>query len=170
MDGKAQKLRIQHQFAAARPAVREHHRAHLVEQQLLRNAAKPRERALQPGGQHRHRLPAVEAQPQQSRMAQHHDQGVPAAPGQGEGPEVHLALTPRRCLEPYHRLDHLARAHRADVVPHTAVPTGVARRADLVKQTRRRQPGELLETGVDDPRVGFQLVRRRWPRRVPRDA
>ena len=34
-----------------------------------------------------------------------HYQGVPAAPGQRERREVHLALTPRRRLEPHHRLD-----------------------------------------------------------------
>ena len=49
-------------------------------------------RALQPVGQHGHRLPAVETQPQQPGVAQHHHQGVPAAPGQGEGREVHLAV------------------------------------------------------------------------------
>ena len=145
----AQKLRVQHQFAAAHALVRQHDRAHLVEQELLRDTAEPRERALQPVGQHGHRLPAVETQPQQPGVAQHHHQGVPAAPGQGERREVHLALTPRRRLEPHHRLDRLPRAYRADVVPHTAVATGVARRADLVKQTLRRQTGELLETCLE---------------------
>ena len=62
--GEAQKLRVQHQLAAAHPVVRQHHRAHLVEQQLHRDTAEPLEGALQPCGQHRHRLPPVEAQPQ----------------------------------------------------------------------------------------------------------
>ena len=58
------------------------------------------------------------------------------------------------------------RAYRADVVPHTAVATGVARRADLVEQTLRRQTGELLETCLDDPGVGSQLVGHGWTWRV----
>ena len=168
MRGNAQKLRVHHQLAAAHALVRQHDRAHLVKQELLRDTAEPRERALQPVGQHGHRLPAVATQPQQPGVAQHHHQGVPAAPGQGEGREVHLALTPRRRLEPHHRLGRLPWTHRADLVPHPAVATGVARRADLVKQTLRRQTGELLETCLDDPGVGSQLVGHGWPWRVAR--
>ena len=90
-----------------------------------RCAAKRRnsESAFQPFGQHRHCLPAVEVQPQ-PRVAQHHHQGVAAAPAHRERPEVHLALTTRRCLKPHHRLHRLHRLpppHRADVVPHTVV-------------------------------------------------
>ena len=62
---------------------------------------------------------------------------------------------PRWRLEPHHRLGRLAGTHRADVVPHTAVATGVACRADLVKQPLRRQPGKLLEPRIDDSRVGI---------------
>ena len=61
---------------AREAVVRQHHRAHLVEQQFRRNPAEARERALQPVDQHRHRLPPVEAQPQQARVAQHHHQSV----------------------------------------------------------------------------------------------
>ena len=168
MRGKPQKLRIQHELAAAHAPVRQHDRAHLVEQQLLRDTAEPLESRLQPAGQHRHRLPGVEAQPQQPGVAQHHHQGVPAAPRQGERREVNLALTPRRRLEPHHRLGQFAGANRPDVVPHAAVAAGVARRADLVKQPLRRQPRELLEAGIDDPRVVIQLVGHRRPRRVAR--
>ena len=46
--------------------------------------------------------------------------------------------------------------------------TGVARRADLVEQTLRRQTGELLETCLDDPGVGSQLVGHGWTWRVAR--
>ncbi len=73
-----------------------------------------------------------------------------------------------RRLESHHRLGHLPGTNRPDVVPHTAVATGVARRPDLVKQPLRRQPGELLEARIDDPRVGIQLVGHRRPRRVAR--
>ena len=52
----------------------------------------------------------------------------------------------RRCPEPRHRIDRLRRARRANVVLHTAVATGEARRADLVEQPLRRPPGEVLET------------------------
>ena len=72
-------------------------------------------------------------------------------------------VTPRRRLEPHHRLGQLTGPNCPDVVPHTAVATGVARRPDLVKQPLRRQPGELLEARIDDPRVGIQLVGYRRP-------
>ena len=118
---EAQELRVQHQFPAADAVVRQHHRAHLVEQQFRRNPAEARERALQPVDQHRHRLPPVEAQPQQARVAQHYHQSVAPPPRQRERPEVHLPLTARRRLEPHRRLDRLPRSHLAHVVPHAAV-------------------------------------------------
>ena len=77
-------------------------------------------------------------------------------------------VTSCRRLEPHHRLGRLAGANRPDVVPHAAVAAGVARRANLVKQPLRRQPGELLEARIDDPREGIQLVGHRRPRRVAR--
>ena len=40
----------------------------------------------------------IEAQPQQTRIAQHHHQGVAVAPGQHEASEVHLSLESRRRL------------------------------------------------------------------------
>ena len=59
-----QELRVQHQAAAGGGAiVGQHHRPHLVEQQLLGNPAEPIEAALQRFHQHRHGLPRVEAQP-----------------------------------------------------------------------------------------------------------
>ena len=79
-------------------------------------------------------------------------------------------VTPRRRLEPHHRLDQPARAYRPGVVPHAAVAARVARRPDLVEQTLRRQLGELLETGIDDPGIRVQLVGHRRARRVRRVA
>ncbi|MCY3624181.1 MAG: hypothetical protein OXH68_21040 [Gammaproteobacteria bacterium] len=105
---EAQELRVQDQLAAARAVVRQHHRAHLVEQQFRRHPAEARERALQPLGQHRHGLPRIEPQPQQPRMGEHLHQRVAPAPWQRERAEVHLALAARR-LEAHRRLGRIAR-------------------------------------------------------------
>ena len=60
-------------------------------------------------------------QPQQPGVVQDDNQGMAPAPGQRERPEVHLALAPRRRLEPGHRLDRLARPRRPHVVQHALV-------------------------------------------------
>ena len=101
-------------------------------------------------------------------MAQHHHQRVPPPPRQRERPEVHLALTARRRLEPHRRLDRLPRPHLAHVVPHAAVAARIPRRANLVEQALRRQLRELPETRLDDPLVRVQPLRPARPRRVPR--
>ena len=100
MRGEPQELLVQHQAAAGPAVVGQHHGAHLVEQQLLRNPAEPVEGALQTFHQDRHGLPSVEVQPQQPGVAEDDHQGMAPAPGQRERTEVHLALTPRRRLEP----------------------------------------------------------------------
>ena len=166
--GEAQEVRVQYQLATARAAVRQHHRTHLVEQQLPRHPAEPPEGALQPLDQHLHRLPLVEPQPQQTRVAQHRHQRMPPPPRQFERRKVHLPLPPRRRLETHHRFLSLPRPHRPNVVPHSHVPARVTRSPNLVVQPLRRQPRELLQALLDDPLVRVQLVTHRRPRPVPR--
>ena len=155
MRGEPEELCVQYQDAAGGAIVGQHHSAHLVEQQLLRNPAKLVEGALQRFHQDRHRLPRIEVQPQQPGVAEDDHQRMTAAPGKRERPEVHLALVPRRRLEPDRRLDGLARPGRKHVVPHAAVAARVARRPDLIEQPLRRQLWERLETRVDDRLVGI---------------
>ena len=100
MRGEPQELRVQRQPPAGPAIVGQHHRAHLVEQQLLRNPAEAIEGALQTFHQDRHGLPSVEVQPQQPGVAEDDHQGMAPAPGQRERTEVDLALPSRRRLEP----------------------------------------------------------------------
>ena len=55
---EAQELRIAHQRAALQPQVARDHRLHLIEEQLLRHAAKRQERLLEPAHQRPHVLRA----------------------------------------------------------------------------------------------------------------
>ena len=158
MRREAQELRVQRQIAPAGALVRQHHRTHLIEQQLPRNAAEAVEGALQPVGQNVHRLPRIEAQPQQSRVAEHHQKRVPPSPRQRERPEVHLALAARRGLEADRDLHRIARPRRAHVFPHAAVSARVPGRANFVEQALRRQPRKLPQPDVDHRLVRVELV------------
>ena len=106
-------------------------------------------------------------QPQKPGVVQDDNQGMAPAPGQRERPEVHLALAPRRRLEPDQRLDRLARPRRPHVVQHALVTARITRRADLVEQPLCRELRESLKTRVDDPLVGVELVRHRGTQRIP---
>ena len=165
--GEPQELLVQHQAAAGAAVVGQHHGAHLVEQQLLRNPAEPVEGALQTFHQDRHGLPSIELQPQQPGVAEDDHQGMAPAPGQRERTEVHLALMPRRRLEPDQRCNRFARSRRTHVVVHARVAARVARSADLIEKPLRRQLRERLKTGVDDCLVGGQLVGHRRTGRIP---
>ncbi len=66
-----------------------------------------------------------------ARLPCHAPKRVPPAPWQAERAEVHLALLPRRRLEP---LDRIARTHTAHAIPHTAVAAGVTGGPHLVEQ------------------------------------
>jgi hypothetical protein len=81
--------------------------------------------------------------PQQSRVAQHHDQRIALAPGQPELRKVHLPLTARRRLEPYHGLGFRLRPDLTDIILHLGVATAVTGRLDLVEQAYGRQICEL---------------------------
>ncbi len=124
--------------------------------------------SLQPLHQHRHRLPAVEPQPQQPCVPQHRHQRMAPPPRQLERRKVHLPLPPRRRLEPYHLLLRLPRPHPPNVVPHPAISPRVPRRPYLVEKTTGRQPRILLDPRLDDPLVRIQLVLHRWPSPVLR--
>ena len=80
--GEPQELLVQHQAAAGPAVVGQHHGAHLVEQQLLRNPAEPVEGALQTFHQDRHGLPSIELQPQQPGRSRGR------SPGHGAGPRA----------------------------------------------------------------------------------
>ena len=90
VQGEAQELRVLDQPPALLAPVLDDDRLHLVEQELRRHTAEVAERRVQPPHHHRPRLTLVVLYPHQPRVAQHHDQRVPLAPGQPELREVHL--------------------------------------------------------------------------------
>ena len=81
--------------------------------------------------------------------------------------EVHLALTPRRRLEPDRRVSRLARPCRLHELLHTLVAPRTARLADLVEQKTRREPRKLLKTRVHHPIMGIRFVNHRGSQRIP---
>ena len=77
---EAEKLEIAHERAALQPQVARDHRLHLIEEQLLRDAAERAKRLLEPVDQRPHVLARIEPAPQQPRVAEHDEQGVAHAP------------------------------------------------------------------------------------------
>src|SRR6185437_780924 len=164
MRGKAHELRVHDETTTAQALIRKHHRAHLVEQKLLRHPTEELKGTLQPPDQRRHRLPWIEVHPQQPRIPQDHQQRVPSAPRQLERAEVNLALKSRRSLEAHHRFDRRVRTHP----PHVALELRVAARitgaAQLLEQPLSGEQWESLKPGLDDRLVRIQLRRdgRSW--------
>ena len=167
MIAEPQELPVLHHPAPRPSSVRGDHRPHLIEQQLRRHAPEKPERRLQPSHHHRHRLPLVIPQPHQPRVAQHHHQSVTPPPRQPEVLEVHLALMPRRRLEPPNRLRRGHRPHPLDIPPHLAVAPLVARRLNLAEQPHRRQLRMARQPSLDDPLVAVQLRGHQRPRPIP---
>ena len=104
------------QLAPVEPVVRENHCLHLIEQELARHAAAVPERLVQAGEYRRERLAWINAQPEESRVPQHHEQRVPLAPRELELGEVDLGLEPGVRLEPDDRLRIGPRPHTGRVV------------------------------------------------------
>ena len=77
---EAEKLEIAHERAALQPQVARDHRLHLIEEQLLRDAAELAKRLLESLDQRPHVLAQVKPAPQQARVAEHDEQRVPHAP------------------------------------------------------------------------------------------
>ena len=76
------------------------------------HAAETLKGALQTKEEHLHGLALEEAQPQQARIAQDHQERVAPSPGQAEAAEVHLTLAACWCLVAHHGVSRLARARQ----------------------------------------------------------
>ena len=139
---EAEKLEIAHERATLQPQVARDHRLHLIEEQLLRDAAEIAKRVLESVDQRPHVLAQVKPAPQQPRVAEHDEQGVPHAPRKRESREVDLRLAARRRLEADHRLRRRRRPDLTDKLFQLRVTAGKSRRADLRQQPHRGQlPG-----------------------------
>jgi hypothetical protein len=77
---KAEKLQIAHQRAALQPQVARDHRLHLIEEQLLRDAATIPKRVLEALKQRPHVLARIKPAPEPPRVAEHDEQRVPHVP------------------------------------------------------------------------------------------
>src|SRR5437868_4488476 len=81
---------------------------------------------LKPRDHRLHRLPRIELDPEQARVAQHHEQRVALAPGEANLRKVDLPLHSGRGLEAYDRLGVGAGAHLAHEALGLRGATGVA--------------------------------------------
>ena len=96
---EAEKLRILHDAPAARSLILDDDGFELIEQQLVRHAPEREERLLEPAHQREHRLLRIEAQPQESRVPEHHHQRPALPPRELTLGEIHLRLVSGRGLE-----------------------------------------------------------------------
>jgi len=164
--GEPHELGVLEQLAANLSIILDDHRLHLIEQQLRRHATEERKRLFQRPHQHRHRLPRVELQPHQSRVAQHHQERVALTPRQPKLSEVDLRLMARRRFEANYGVRCRRRPNTAHVFFDLRVAAVVASRADLIEQSRRRQLGKLGQPCLDDGPECIDLADDRRPRRV----
>lgn len=157
MGAEAEELGVLDEPPAFGPQIPHDHAPHLVEEHLTGHAPEEAEGGFEPPDQGAHVLTPVEAQPQEPAEAQHHEQGVAAAPREAEVGEVDLGLHPGRRLEADLRLFGRPGPDRPDVLLELRVAARVARRPDL----RQEPHGGQLRVGVQpfpkDPLVGIQL-------------
>jgi hypothetical protein len=165
--GKAEKLQVVHKGAALQAQVARDHGLHLIEEQLLGDAAKVPEGVLQAVNHGAHVLAHIKPTPEQPRVAQDHQQRVPHTPGKLEAGEIDLRLSARRCLEAD---DGLWRRRRPDL-PHECRELGVTPLvpggANLREQPHGRQGGIGGQTRLDEGFIGVEFCRHRSARPVP---
>jgi hypothetical protein len=163
---EAEKLEIADKRPALQPQITRDHRLHLVEEQLLWDAAEVAKRVLEPVDQRPHVLARVEPAPQHARVAEHDEQRVPHAPRERESGEVDLRLPTRRRLEADDRLGRRYRSHPTDKFLQLRIAALEARRTDLRQQPHGGQLRVRGESRLDDGFVGVELGRHRLPRPV----
>ena len=146
------------------PEVAQDHGAHLIEEQLGRDAAEGGEGGLEASKQRRHILARIEAEPQQPGIAEHDEQGVAHAPRQAKAGEVDLGLFARRSLEAAHGLRGWLRSHPVDEASQLREAALVARGSHLREEADRRQLRKLRQASLDEGLIGIQFRRHRWPR------
>ena len=108
----------------------------------------------------RHRLARMELEPEQPRIADHHEERVAFAPGKSELGEVDLGLMRWRRFEPDDRLRLGARSHVRHKRPELRESTGIAGVATLREEPHRRELRVRLESRADDRLIARKLRRR----------
>ena len=143
--------------------IRHDHGLHLVEEQLRGHATEVVEGLLESGDDDGHRLPRIEAHPQQARVAEDDEQRVPLSPREPKLGEIDLRLVPSRCFEPHHRLRLGARSH----LPHEHFELGqaarIARGLALGEESNGGELGIGREPRGDNRLERLEYGRRRGP-------
>ena len=165
---EAEELGIVNQPAPVEPLILRDDRPHLIEEQLPGDTAEERERLLKARQQGSHVLAREEAQPQELRVAEHHEEGVALAPRQPEVREVHLGLMARRGLEAHDGLGFTG-PDLPDVLLQLCVAARVAGSPDLLQEPHGGELRQCLQPGLDDRLEGIELGRHRRPRSIPRN-
>src|SRR5690606_440350 len=112
---------------------------HLVEEDFARYAAEEGEGLLQTREQGPHVLLRIEAEPQKSRIAEHQEERVALAPGEGELGKIDLSLCSWLRLEPDDRIGQRFRANLLDEDLELRQPARVSGGADLVEEPNGRE-------------------------------
>src|ERR1700676_2508458 len=134
---EAQELGVEHQRAAAQSVVADDDRAHLIEQQLLWDAAERGEGALEPGKQCLHVLAGIKPQPEQPRVPQHDHQRIAPAPRQVEGSKIYLPLESSGRLESPHRIVDRPWPDLPNVLLQLGISAAIAGCPDFLEHTLR---------------------------------
>jgi hypothetical protein len=163
---KPEKLAIVDERAAFEAEIARDHGFHLIEEQLLRDAAEEDERVFEAVDQCGHVLTRVEPAPEQPRVAEDDQQRIADAPRKPKPREVHLRLSSRRRLEADDGLRRRRRPYPSHERFQLRVPTDVPGGPNLVEQPHRRQLGIHREAGFNDRLVGIELRRHRRARPV----
>lgn len=156
MRGATQELRILEQLAPVGTVVLEEDALHLIEEELGRDATEVGEGRFQPRDHRGHRLAGIEAEPEESGVAEDHEQGVTLPPGKAALRKIDLGLVARRRFEADHRLGLRTGTHPGHVVAELRDPTRVARGADLLEEPDAAELRIRREAGADDRLVGGQ--------------
>src|SRR5690606_14989058 len=159
--GEAEKLLVDHELTAQKAKVLGDYRLHLIEEQLPGESAEEVKGFLQAGEESPHVLTREEAQPQQSGVAEYHEQGVALPPGELELREVNLRLMGGRRLEAHHRLRCWPGTHVLNVDLELRVAAGVARRLDLLKESDGGKRWKGAQALLDQRLEGVELRRHR---------
>ncbi|HMH83726.1 MAG TPA: hypothetical protein VK531_12715 [Gemmatimonadales bacterium] len=138
---------------------------HLIEEDLLGDAAEGREGALEPEHHGEGRLARHELDVEHARVAEDHEERKALPPGEADLGEVELGLLARRRLEAHDRLRLRPRADAGHVGLQLAVPARVPLGATLLEQAdgRQRRIGR-------QPLLNQRLVARASSRATPGNA
>src|SRR5581483_2988929 len=150
------------QFPARGAGIVENHAAHLIEEEFDRDAPEGGEGLREPVHHRAHGLPGIEPEPEEARVAQHHEEGVSLPPREPEFGEVDLRLAPGGCLEADEGLRLGTGPGDRYVIADLGDATRVPRGLDLGEEAHRAERRIARESLGDDGLIGIELRGARW--------